>query len=364
MNKIISPELKEVMGVTQYLPCVSLIMPFDPKMNLKTELTHKLKITVDKIEHQLLENYEHEKAIIVTGRLRNLLNNLNYDTYKKSIALYVSPIFEKVYYLDIPVEEKIIIDESFEIRDLVYNKKDLHNYLVLLLSSEWTKVYMGNANEFVRVKTATPDNVNAIWNDVPSKTANFTDPSYRKEVMLNKFLKYSDDGLSMMLKSTPYPVFVMGTDRTIGHYKKITENNRHIAEYIHGNYEEATEADIKTVLAPYLLNWKKVKYENILHQLDGAMSAGKLVTGVENVWQEVSRKNCQLLVVEKNFVFAAQKVSETEIIPFTKIGENSMFIKDAVDDIIEKILLSGGDVEFADEKLPADYNHIALIKYY
>jgi hypothetical protein len=28
----------------------------------------------------------------------------------------LSPVFEKVFYLDFPVEEKVFVDESFEIR--------------------------------------------------------------------------------------------------------------------------------------------------------------------------------------------------------------------------------------------------------
>ena len=62
--------------------------------------------------------------------IKGIIKNLNFNTYKKSIAIYVSPVFEKVLYLDIAVEEKIIIDESFEIRDLVSCKREIQEYLV------------------------------------------------------------------------------------------------------------------------------------------------------------------------------------------------------------------------------------------
>ena len=47
-------------------------------------------------------------------------------------------------------------------------------------------------------------------------------------------------------------------------------------------------------------------------------------------------------------------------------GENGspLFLKDAVDDVIEKVLASGGDVEFVDEGLLDQYGHIAVIEYY
>jgi hypothetical protein len=35
-----------------------------------------------------------------------------------------------------------------------------------------------------------------------------------------------------------------------------------------------------------------------------------------------------------------------------------------VDDVIEKVLENGGDVEFVDEGVLKDYHHIALILFY
>ena len=114
---------KELLEVDNYLPSVSIILPFEPKMSAKTELEYQLKRVIEKVERELMKNYVDEKARLVTDKLKNLVKTLDYSTYKRSIAIFVSPLLEKMYYLDIPVEEKIIIDESFEIRDLVYIKK-------------------------------------------------------------------------------------------------------------------------------------------------------------------------------------------------------------------------------------------------
>ena len=40
------------------------------------------------------------------------------------------------------------------------------------------------------------------------------------------------------------------------------------------------------------------------------------------------------------------------------------YIKDAVDDVMEKVLEFGGDVEFVDEGILDAYAHIVLINYY
>jgi hypothetical protein len=86
---------------------------------------------------------------------------------------------------------------------------------------------------------------------------------------------------------------------------------------------------------------------------------------MRDVWREAMHQKGRLLVVEKNYMYAAQHGSKEDIIyktvePYNKFS----YIKDAVDDVIEKVLENGGDVEFVDESVIKDYHHIALVQYY
>ena len=125
MNPVVTPEIAEVMSATHYQPAVSVFMPFEPKVNLKTELLHTLKLITDKVERALTKDYSKELSAIVMKKWKKITTELNFESNKKSIAIYVSPVFEKVLYLDIPMEEKIMLGETFEIRDLVYSIKQL-----------------------------------------------------------------------------------------------------------------------------------------------------------------------------------------------------------------------------------------------
>lgn len=361
----LGPEIREVIQAVHYKPAVSIIMPFEPKMGIKAEITQQLKIATDKVEKQLAKNYPDELATLVIQKLRNIIKTLNFSTFKKSIAIYVSPVFEKVLYLDIPVEEKIIIDESFEIRDLVYAKKELHKYLVLVLSGKWSKIYLGNGTQFIRIKFDKPDNIAAYVNDTPERVSNFSDPSHRKETVLKKFLHYTDEGLRQLLKAYPLPVFVLGTDKTLGYFKSLTRHDKNIVGIIQGNYEEASEPELARVLAPYVEDWKKVKQTDLFHQLENAAGAGKLASGIKEVWKQACQHKGRLLVVEKNYMYPTLNDKPEDIsiklgTPYNKFS----YIKDAVDDIIEKVLEDGGDVEFVDEDLLLDYNRIVLVQYY
>jgi hypothetical protein len=366
MMPVFSPEEQQVLNVIKYQPAVSIILPFEPKMALKTELEYALKLACQQVEKELRASYPDDQAIPVLEKLHSLIKKLDYSTYKKSIALYVSPVLEKVLYLDIPVEKKIVVDQSFEIRDLVYCKKELHKYLVLVLSSERSRIYLGNTSTFMQLAANRPQHLAAFRNDPPERVANFSDPADRKEIMLDKFLRYVDAGLDLILKAYSLPLFVMGTDRTLGHFKKITHHLNHVSGYIHGNYDEASEAVIREVMAPHVADWKKVIQDDLLLKLDAAMSAHKLALGIKNVWKEASGGKGRLLVVEKNYMVAARHGQAEEILLENELPvvDNSLLIKDAVDDVIEKVLGAGGDVEFVEEGMLNGYEHIALIEYY
>jgi hypothetical protein len=361
MNTIITPEIREVMEAIHYRPAVSIIMPFEPKMKPKAALVHSLQMAMDKVERQLTEQYPDEISRLVMQKLGTLIRGLNYGTYKKSVAVYVSPVFEKVLYLDISVEEKIIIDESFEIRDLVYSKKQLHKYLVLLLSSKESQVYLGNSNSFVRIVSNTPEYID----DPPERVANFSDVSERRELLTDKFLHQIDRSLDIILNSYHLPLFVLGTEKITGHFKKLTKHGSAVVEYVHGNYEDETLPGLKEVLEPYINDWKKVQQKDLLNQMEEAAGKNKLAVGMRDVWREAMRKKGRLLLVEKNYTYAAERGSTDEIIykaiePYNRFS----YIRDAVDDVIEKVLENGGDVEFVETGLLEDHHHIVLLQYY
>lgn len=365
MNKSISPEIRELIEVVHYRPAVSVILPFEPKMAVKDELNYSLKRAAARAENELEENYPPDVVMLVMQKLKNCISNLNFNTHKKSIAIFVSPVFEKVLYLDIAVEEKIIVDESFEIRDLVFSKKEIHKYLILLLSGKNSRIFLGNTDSFVRIVSSTPESVYAYVNEVPERVANFSDPSERKEIVMDKFLYHIDNSLDIILNAYHLPLFVLGTDRIAGHFKAITRHSSAIIDYIHGNYEEYSPEELKELLQPHIADWKSVKQKDLLNQLEDAAGKKKLAVGMKEVWREAMQNKGRLLVVEKNFMYPAEHGNNGDEIrqlmpPYNKYS----YIKDAVDDVIEKVLENGGDVEFTDEGTLEDYEHISLVKYY
>lgn len=350
MNLVI-PDQQPLITSAGYLPAVSVVMPFHPVLSAKRDLEHNLRRAVEKVESALMQQYPGDRAMPVLEKLRKLVRELNYNTHKKSVAIFVSPVMEKVYYLDIAVEERVVIDQSFEIRDLVYAKKQVIQYLVLLLSAERSRMFLGNCSSFLLIKSNAPDNVHAYVRDEPQPVANYSDPSAHKEVLLNKFLHHMDQGLAHVLKAYPFPVFVLGAEKVLGHFRSITHHAGNIVGYVHGNFLDASETEIREAMAPYIKDWKDVRQNSLLSRIRTAEDGRKLSAGIREAAKAANCRNGSLLVVEKSFVFPAN-------------ANNPFYIKDAVDDVMEKVLAAGGDVEFVEDGALNEYDHIALVRYY
>jgi hypothetical protein len=86
---------------------------------------------------------------------------------------------------------------------------------------------------------------------------------------------------------------------------------------------------------------------------------------MEEVWTAASHKNGHLLIVEKDFMFPAHQGHHGDRIYKEEASHlKPFYIRDAVDDVMEKVLQNGGDVEFVDNGVLKDYGQIALIRYY
>jgi len=365
MNRLLAPEFREIIDVVHYRPAVSIMMPFEPKMILKSDLHHCLKIAVDEVVRELKKNYSMEMANLILLKLNIIIKNLNYNTHKSSIAIYVSPIFEKVLYLDIAVEQKTIIDESFVIRDLIYSKKLFHKYLVLLIRENESHIYLGNSSSLVRIVSNTPESVNSNSKDLTNNFFNFSVSSSLKEIETEKFLRRIDNSLNIILQAYQLPLFIMGSRKLLGHFKSISKHLGMVVDFIPLNFAEISYEGLKEVLLPSILDWKKVKQKDILNRLDQAASKNKLAIGMTNVWREAMKRKGRLLVIEKNFKYTAQLGNGKDLLeellkPYNKFS----YIRDAVDDVMEKVLENGGDVEFVDAEVLKDYQHIALIDFF
>lgn len=346
-----------VMAPPSEFPSVVVTLPFDPKMTSKGPIEAAIRDALATATRQLMARHPRNTALPVIDRLQRLTGNLNYATHKKSIALFVSAGMEKILYLDEPMEPKVLVDSNFRMRDLTVPGETVIQYLLLLLSGERSKIYLGEGGDLQLIKNNSFQPFHAYYGGEAKKIADFSDLSARKQVMLDKFLYDMDQGLAAILHAYPFPVFVVAPDKIAHRFAHVTCNHRHIGGYLHKNHIEAGKEELVGLLQPFLRDWRIVRQQIALQQVDTAGKAGKLAAGIDEVSKAVHSHNGRLLIIERGF-------SDSSGRPSYPNASGEFFIRDRVDAAVGEILQQGGQVEWVDQGRLRNQGRIALIRCY
>lgn len=348
-----------IINTDKHQPSVSIVMPVFPG-----DINYRIRQAERQINKELSGVYPADIVKAIQTKLQGTIDGIDMTTLKKSLAIYVSPQFSEVFHLDVLVDEKIAINQSFKIKDLVYARQESLKFLILLLNSRQASILLADAGHIGAIPGDIASDIAANENDIAEKVGNFSDPEKRKEILLDKFLHQVDERLSAILNQHPLPVFVIGAKRETGHFAGITHNGGQIATTIHGSYSDAPPHELMEILNPYIRSWKKLRETALLRQLEDAQSLSLVDFGIHMVWKTANEKNARLLIVEKNYQYPAEYVTPTTIRQHPAPAENTLFINDAVDDVIEKVISDGGDVRFVEDGALGKYLHIALIRYF
>lgn len=345
MNEVLQYSA-EFIQETGHTPSLCLVLPFEPQINDKHTIASRLKTMLAKAEGKLLQHYSTYKALPVFTMMQGLIAGINYSNYKKSIALLASPYAAKLFYLDFPVEETIRLGEYLDIREVVKAKRKEISYLVMVLGNHCAKMYTGSSKGLTCIK----------YNQETGDPASGYD---------RHFLHSMDQGLGLILEAYALPVFILGSQQVLEEFRRGATHEENIIGYLAGNFNTSTEADILMTLQPELNRWEKHKHQYLLQKLNKACQDGKLSYGVKEVWNTATHRRGRLLVVEENFIGPVyNEVPPEGAYPFTHTTDDPYYMKDLVEDIIEKVLKDGGDVEFVKQGFLRDFQKIALIEFH
>jgi hypothetical protein len=226
-----SPELSAAVHDVYDRPAITLILPFEPKMASKWELANVLKTAAKEVERELCKAYEFEIVDMMMRKLRTVFEGLNYSVHEKSVAIFLSPVYQKVLYLDLEVSKKIIIDEDFSIRDIFLGQQHQPAYLVLALNGGQCEVFHFNGRSYTRI---------------------LADAAHSgRDAESDKFLWQIDQSLSILLATYKMPVFLVGRERQAHDFMKVTKNAEAIVRVIHC-HAHLTSAMLGDLLDPYI----------------------------------------------------------------------------------------------------------------
>lgn len=342
--------------------CVSIILNTHRTHpdNQKDPLT--LKNLIKEAENRLLADESKRDAQKIIQRILDLESKVDHNHNLESLILFVNEDIAEYIRLPIPVEDRVVIDNTFATRDLVRNLHLETNYYVLVLSRQNTRLI-----EAVNDKV-----VKEIEDSFPIKNTQFYSTSGDKSSISSlqtnlaaEFFNRIDKELNKVRKENPLPVLICTEESNYPEYLKIADQKHSIFEvFLKKNaIEEKAHAIVTDA-------WKIVKEHLIqknndrIAELKKAVSTGKFLSDTNDIYRAILEGRIQTLFIEQG-LFQPARLENNVVV---KVSESDRTQKDVIDDIydemIEMNMNFGGDVVFLPKGELNDFNGFGAVTRY
>lgn len=374
VNTEIPPDTLSLLKAKKEFPTVSILLPVNKQYPKIREEERKIKAMVAKAEDKLRKELSAKMAASIIQKLHKTVSTVDFSHLSQSLALFVSPAVQKVIHLNFPVEEKLIIGRTFELRDLLFAAKNMFYYWVLALSEKKARLFSGYNYSLAEEEIDMPYGMDDTGGKGHSRVVTFSSASSQKNVSdvfefrekkIEKYILDLDKILNETFKKGYAPIILCGERKLTDKFSAISKNEDSIIGNIEGNFDLATEYEISQKIEPLLRGKLKKDAEKTMALLEDAVSKKTCASGIKDVWKTVMEKRGRLLIVEKDY-HCPGKIGNNKYTLITQDLEEdgSHIFPDAVDDIIELTLTYGGDVVFVNNGALQEHQRIAMITYY
>jgi len=352
--------------------CISIILPTHQLSPERKVDDIKIKLAINRVKQLLQHKYSKNENKLLINSIDEIYKKNEFMHNTDGIGLFVSTNFELLVQFPFSVEEKIIVGDSFEVRDLLYKKNISTPYLVILLSRKRIRLYNGVLNKLIEIiddnfpKTYEEEyEYNSPSRGNPSAgvsiVRNFEkEKSSLQEIRFEQFYRKADKQIDLYSENDK-PIIIMGVEKDIAWFKKISKNNKKIKSVIYGNYEYLNENKLTNISWPRIFKYFQNQQQLIIKEIEEKKAKHLVITGVESIWKASQEGNKLKLIVEKDVRKSGFTTNEGKEFHEKPIKKPYETVNDAVDDIMEMVLEKGGQVILTENNTLKDYHQIALI---
>lgn len=320
-----------------------------------------LKNMVKEVENRLNADVGKRDASKLVDRLNKLAEEIDHSQNIETLMLFVNEDIAEYTRLPIPVEDRVVIDESFATRDLIRAMHLETGYYVLVLSQDK-----------IRLIEAMNDKVVQEIGDIfPMENAQFHMTRFegaigaRQTSLIQEFFNKVDKHVNSIRQGNPLPVLICSVDENYHDYLQIADRKHSIFDtYLNKNrIAESAKAIVEEA-------WKIVEKYTVKRNneratdLKNAVSANKFLSDTNEIWKAISEGRIQTLFIEQG-LFQPARMDNGEI---TYVSEEERsdtgVIDDIYDEMIEANMDYGGDVVFLPKGELKNFNGFGAITRY
>jgi hypothetical protein len=343
-------------------PLLSLLLPTHRTAPANLQDPIRVRNLIKEATDRLLAEFYKRDIEPLLTRLEALAAQIDYYHTLDGLALYVSQDLALKFYLPFPVRERVIIDETFATRDLVYALHHSPRYWVLTLSGRLVRLYEGLRETLVEV-TDYGFPKTSPWHEGSRELSDDTDVdmSAHRDLRYRQFFDQVDSTFGQLVATDPLPLIVAGTDRNLAFFDRVSNHKRLIIATLCGNHSVTPVHKLAEQVWPSVQNHLRSQRQDALDALGVAVGAQMHAAGIGPAWRAGQEGRGTVLLVEEDYHYPARL--DASGLQLSSAGDPTApdVIDDAVDELIEIVLAKGGQVVFVDNGALEAHQRIAMI---
>ncbi len=355
----------EFLQSIQGYPAVSILLTTHRNAPENQQDPIRVKNLVDEAKQRLQDNFSERELAPVLAQLEQAVDSIDYPHTLDGLAIFANHELHQVYYHAFAFADRVVVDETFATRDLVFALNRTPRYWVLALSEQSTSLFIGTLDSLEEVRTKEfplthggPGGGSKLPGGEGINISAYRDDHHRQ------FFRKADAALKPLMAAEPLPLVLVGIDRYFSFFNEVSDHKDAVITTLSGNHDKTSAHDLGKLVYPLVQDALAEQRKTALDQLETAIGAQLCASGIESAWQMAQEGRGDFLIVEKGFRYPARiDASGMKLMPTDDLSGIDV-MDDAVDELIEAVMSKGGRVMFVEDGTLADQQRLALILRY
>lgn len=358
-------DVKFLQSIQSY-PSVSILLTTHRSAPENQQDPIRVKNLTNDAKERLQVDFSERELTSVLAQLDQAVESIDYSHTLDGLAIFANQELYRVYYQAFSFEDRVVVDETFATRDLVFALNRTPRYWVLAMSENSTNLFAGVLDNLDEVGTSESPLTNTESGDsikLPDSQEMNTSAN-RGDDLHHQYLHKADAVLTTLMATDPLPLVLVGIDRYFSLFNEVSAHKDAVIATLSGNHDKTSPHDLGKLIYPIIQDALTEQRKAALERLENAIGAQLCASGMEEAWRMAQEGRGDLLLIEEGFRYPARVDSSgIKLVSADDLTAIDV-MDDAVDELIEAVMGKGGKVVFVDDETLENHQRVALILRY
>lgn len=344
--------------VTSGYPCISVLLPTEPARRMTAADVDRLRALLTEV-HQQLEQHGVSGRARLMRKLTAAVDRAAGQPAELGLAIYVNLAVERVFQLPVAVAPRALVEGTFATRALLTALHRMPPHVLLMLQPTCAHLYQGADG---RLRSVAHRDLFRGTGAPRLPRAGELAPEELSEDLTEGFLRAVDSMLGSYRAEHPSPLVLGGSPRLLDRFCATSRNLSRLAGRIAPARSE-TALDLARSSSEVVETYLRSRRDEALHHLRHAFRARPeaVARGMAECWRAVHHTDPGMLLVEEDYVSPGRPADFGIGEWLDRDREGLPEVHDLVDDLMEAVIMRGGQLALVESGDLAEHGRVALV---